>query len=401
MHALLLVGATSRLINVRGGTAPQGGEVQGQPTTAELVRQHAASPEPAAASHAATPAAGDPASLPLEIYHSAGRGELQKVIKWLRKEGPVDALCSTPSVEGRTVTAGLLVAAAANGQLEMVRMLLKRGASVDLQTNLGFTALMSSAGAGHPSILLVLLEHSANPDLQDIFGATALMAAAGAGQGACVQALLRAKANTELIDNDGDTALKHAKRQGHTAIAGLIRRHLAAAASSSSGPVAPQATQAEQAVQAARANTAMKELLAEEAEEQAKRQASPKTSKKKKKAGRAAAAGDEPSAVPSADAPAAPPAAAPKRAEAGLRAAISGGGLSALEAALAAAPHKVREGSVGAEAQAWCNRLLEAQQEAEREAKQEAAREAAKEVWLWVRNFAETFASPSQVPHVV
>ena len=42
-------------------------------------------------------------------------------------------------------------------------------------------------------------------------------------------------------------------------------------------------------------------------------------------------------------------------------------------AALAAAPCEVREGSVGAEARARCDRLLEAQQEAEREAKQEAA----------------------------
>ena len=47
-------------------------------------------------------------------------------------------------------------------------------------------------------------------------------------------------------------------------------------------------------------------------------------------------------------------------------------------AALAAAPCEVREGSVGAEARARCDRLLEAQQEAEREAKQEAAAEAAR-----------------------
>ena len=139
MHALLLVGATSQLINVNGGAAPQGAEVQGQPTTAELVRQHAASPEPATASHAATPAAGDPTSLPLEIYESAGRGELQKVAKWLRKGGPVDALCSTTAEGGLTVTTTLLFAAPRNDQLEMVRMLLKRGASVKLQSSIGST----------------------------------------------------------------------------------------------------------------------------------------------------------------------------------------------------------------------------------------------------------------------
>ena len=82
MHVLLLVGATTQLINVRGGAAPQGAEVQGQPTTAELVRQHAASPEPATASHAATPAAGEPVvsspvSLPSEVLLAAQLGELQ------------------------------------------------------------------------------------------------------------------------------------------------------------------------------------------------------------------------------------------------------------------------------------------------------------------------------------
>ena len=41
-----------------------------------------------------------------------------------------------------------------------------------------------------------------------------------------------------------------------------------------------------------------------------------------------------------------------------LATAIARGGLSALEAALATAPREVREGGVGAEAQARCDRLL-------------------------------------------
>ena len=34
-----------------------------------------------------------PASLPEEIFKSAQRGELQKVVKWLRKGGAIGALC--------------------------------------------------------------------------------------------------------------------------------------------------------------------------------------------------------------------------------------------------------------------------------------------------------------------
>ena len=169
-----------------------------------------------------------PTPLPAEIYRSAEKGELQKVIKWLRKEGPVDALCPVPSRRGPqqgdtatwttaetvallhahpVVSVALLHAATSSGQLELVKVLLKRGASIDLPTSLGCTALMDAAYRGHLSILRVLLQHSANPDLQDIKGQNALMSAADGGQVECVQALLHAKANTELLDKDGHTAL--------------------------------------------------------------------------------------------------------------------------------------------------------------------------------------------------
>ena len=237
MHVLLLVGATTQLINVNGGAVPQGAEVQGQPTTAELVRQHAASPEPATASHAATPAADEPVvsspgSLrPREVLVAVERGELQKVAKWLRKGGAVDGLeYNYFDADGQIITFSLLHAAAANRQLEMARMLLKQGASVDLRDSLGGTALMAAAKSqhGHPSIVLLLLQHSANPDVQDNYGYTALMLAASLGQEACVQALLRAGANTELLDEDYGarfTALQWAEAKGHTATAKLLRQH--------------------------------------------------------------------------------------------------------------------------------------------------------------------------------
>ena len=54
----------------------------------------------------------------------------------------------------------------------MVTELLERGASVDLEDDHGFTALMAAANHGHLSTLLLLLQHSANPDLQDNYGVT-------------------------------------------------------------------------------------------------------------------------------------------------------------------------------------------------------------------------------------
>eukprot|EP00964_Phaeocystis_antarctica_P156538 scaffold126248_cov63-Phaeocystis_antarctica.AAC.1 len=246
MHALLLAGASTQLINVHGHTAQQWAEVnaKGQPTTAELTRQHAAPPQPDAASPAAPPDAGEPAVsspalLPREVYESAGRGELQKVTKWLGKGGPVDALCPATTEDGSTATFGLLHAAARNGQLEMAGELLKRGASVDLPGSLGITALMAAAHRGHLSVVLLLLQHSANPDLQDDYDQTALMAAAHQGQEACVKALLRAGANTELLNDRGFTALQCAENQGHTAIAELIRQHAAPRQPTAAAPAAP------------------------------------------------------------------------------------------------------------------------------------------------------------------
>ena len=240
MHALLLAGANSQLTHrsapfivnsasVTHRTAPQWADVQGQPTTV----WHAAPPPATAASLAAAsyapPDAGE-AALHLEIYYSAGRGELHTVVEWLREGGPVDVLFPVPAGHGRTTAAALLHRATGNGQLEMVRELLKRGASVDLLTSLNHTALMVAADFGHLPTLLLLLQHSANPDLQSNSGTTALMLAArrgNKGNEACVKALLRAKANTELLDEDGDTALQWAEAKGHTAIAELIRQHAA------------------------------------------------------------------------------------------------------------------------------------------------------------------------------
>ena len=71
-------------------------------------------------------AMSSPASLPKEIQRSAERGELQKVVKWLRKGGAVDALCSTTTHDGRVSIKTLLRTAAAYDQLEVVKELLKR-----------------------------------------------------------------------------------------------------------------------------------------------------------------------------------------------------------------------------------------------------------------------------------
>ena len=112
----------------------------------------------------------------------------------------------------------------------MVRMLLQRGASVNLQASNGVS--------------------------------TALMSAAVHGRTTIVQALLDAKADASLQTTNGGTALMYAEDQKHTATAQLLRQHTERQA------VEAEVRAAALMVHAAAAADAMAaELLAEEAAE--------------------------------------------------------------------------------------------------------------------------------------
>ena len=91
---------------------------------------------------------------------AAVEGDAQAVAAWLDEGGEVDAGCA----ERNDMT--LLMAAAAGGQEAMVRMLLQRGASVNLQDSLGGTALMGAAANGHTTIVQALLDAKADASLQ-------------------------------------------------------------------------------------------------------------------------------------------------------------------------------------------------------------------------------------------
>ena len=148
----------------------------------------------------------------------------------------------------------------------MVRMLLQRGASVNLQASFGSTALMIAAHKGHTTI---------------------------------VQALLDAKADASL-QTTGGTALMLAEQRKHTATAQLLRQHAKQQA------VEAEVRAAASMVHAAAAADAMAaELLGKEA---AEKEAAAKKGKGKTKKARS------PSTAAAESAAAAPLAGAPKTA---------------------------------------------------------------------------------------
>ena len=137
--------------------------------------------------------------LPEATCLAAGEGDAHAVTAWVDEGGGVDAR----SAEQDDMT--MLMSAAFGGQEAAVRMLLQRGASVNVQNPFGSTALMGAAASGHTTI---------------------------------VQALLDAKADALLQARGNKTALMWAEQHKHTAIAQLLRQHAKrqAAAPSSSAP---------------------------------------------------------------------------------------------------------------------------------------------------------------------
>ena len=102
---------------------------------------------------------------------AAKQGDTQVVAAWLDGGGGVDEHCA--ELKGMT----LLMAAAAGGQEAMVRMLLQRGASVNLQDSIGGTALTGAAVFGHTTTVQALLDAKADVSLQPENGETALVCA--------------------------------------------------------------------------------------------------------------------------------------------------------------------------------------------------------------------------------
>ena len=192
-------------------------------------------------------------ALPPDLIKAAARGEIKRVVKWLR-QGHVDAQCS--ELTGNA----LLHSAAVHEHLPLMQELLKRGATVDLQnaegstalmaaaeqarfgdaavrllldykadanlqTNLHrVTALMSAARNGHHDVVALLLVRGADPDILSAEYGTALHQAAGAGNRGCVLTLLDAGANAGLRTQLGVTARDQALKAGYSDIAQILAR---------------------------------------------------------------------------------------------------------------------------------------------------------------------------------
>ena len=118
------------------------------------------------------PATAGPTELGLATFGAAFDGDVHALAAWLDGGGRVDSRCAERD------DATLLMVAAAGGQEAVVRMLLQRGASVNLQSSVhGGTALIGAAVYGRTTIVQALLDAKADASIQGFGGKTALIAA--------------------------------------------------------------------------------------------------------------------------------------------------------------------------------------------------------------------------------
>jgi ankyrin repeat protein len=109
-------------------------------------------------------------------------------------------------------------------QVDVVKGLLDRGASVNLQDGDGDTALHGAAQSGNVEIINLLLLKGADPNIQNKVGGTPLMWAAAYGNDKVVEVLLQHRADATLKDGDGKTAKDWARQNKRDSVLQILQR---------------------------------------------------------------------------------------------------------------------------------------------------------------------------------
>ena len=116
----------------------------------------------------------------------------------------------------------MLFSAADKGCLDLAKLLLSEGASVEARDRLGAKPLARAAAAGQGEIVTLLLEHGAPIDARDLDGSTALYKAAETGRLPMVRLLIEHGADINLPGRNGITPLSAAAYMGSAPIVELL-----------------------------------------------------------------------------------------------------------------------------------------------------------------------------------
>jgi len=120
-----------------------------------------------------------------------------------------------------------LFEAVKKGDIDKVRELLRRGASVKARNEYGGTPLHYAALRGHVDVARLLLERGADVNAKSMYDATPLHVAAFVGYADVARILLEHGADPGIRNRDGKTPLDIAREKGHKEVARVIEEFMA------------------------------------------------------------------------------------------------------------------------------------------------------------------------------
>lgn len=150
------------------------------------------------------------------LINASGAGDVDRVKQLIEKGASVNGsgmLKRTP-----------LFAAAFCDQPSVIGLLMGAGANLDALDIHGMTPLHAAVTSGSMNAVRVLATSGAKIDRQDFAGRTPLHLAAATNDLVLVEALLKFRPNTRLRDKDGLDPPALAQRNGHPDIAAVVRR---------------------------------------------------------------------------------------------------------------------------------------------------------------------------------
>jgi ankyrin repeat protein len=139
-------------------------------------------------------------------------------VSWACEEGHV-AIAAFLLNQGAQVGVDDLVRFAGNGNTEVVKMLLEKGADARAADRDGLTPLYEASQKGHLEIAKMLLENGADARAANKYGRTPLHEASEKGHLEISKMLLENGADARAADRNGRTPLLEASQKGHLDLA--------------------------------------------------------------------------------------------------------------------------------------------------------------------------------------
>jgi ankyrin repeat protein len=165
-----------------------------------------------------------------QIKRSATSLELNATLFSASDKGCLDLakllLSEGASVEARDrLGAKPLARAASAGQIEIVTLFIERGAPIEARDLDGSTALYKAAETGRLPMVRLLIERGADVNLPGRNGITPLSAAAYMGSAPIVQLLMEKGADPKVTDNTQKAAIIYAAGRGFLPVTRLLLDH--------------------------------------------------------------------------------------------------------------------------------------------------------------------------------